>query len=185
MEIDLLRNAEVIRSSFKLRFVATWEEFQISHRDWVDSLAVNGDTYAKNWYDNSLLWEKLNFPVVVATFDEALSYLSTKQGRVMFMAEGSEHPYPGELQLFGQKFVDFVAIAEAEELAQLIRQEWAETNLLYQMDMYYPNPILPDDIYVFDKTMDWLLVFTHETTDCEIMSQAENRCCIIHKKLAE
>ena len=52
--------------------------------------------------------------------------------------------------------------------------------------MYNPDAVLPEDLYVFDESMTWLVVFTHETTDWEFdennpMKQAETRYCIIHK----
>ena len=49
--------------------------------------------------------------------------------------------------------------------------------------MYNPNPILPEDLYVFDSSMSWFVVFTHETNDWEtedLMKEAESRYCIIY-----
>ena len=51
--------------------------------------------------------------------------------------------------------------------------------------MYNPNPILPEDLYVFDSSMSWFVVFTHETTDWETedsMKEAESRYCIIYSE---
>ena len=33
--------------------------------------------------------------------------------------------------------------------------------------MYNPDFILPENLYVFDNSMDWVIVFTHETQDWE------------------
>ena len=52
--------------------------------------------------------------------------------------------------------------------------------------MYDADAFLPEDLYVFDLSMKWCVVFTHETTDwkSEIdnpMKAAESRYCIICK----
>ena len=50
--------------------------------------------------------------------------------------------------------------------------------------MYDPDAMLPEDLYVFDLSMEWCVVFTHETTDWESeldnpMKATESRYCII------
>ena len=52
--------------------------------------------------------------------------------------------------------------------------------------MYNPDAVLPEELYVFNESMTWLIVFTHETADWKFdennpMKQAETRYCIIHK----
>ena len=75
--------------------------------------------------------------------------------------------------------------SNAKELAKLIEKEWFETYILGEQGMYNPNPILPEDLYVFDSSMSWFAVFTHETTDWETedsMKEAESRYCIIYSE---
>ena len=64
--------------------------------------------------------------------------------------------------------------------------EWFEDYRLAMEDRYNPHHVLPDELYVFDNTMTWCVVFTHETTDWESesddpMKAAESRYCILCK----
>ena len=52
--------------------------------------------------------------------------------------------------------------------------------------MYDADAFLPEDLYVFDASMKWCVVFTHETIDWESeidnpMKAAQTRYCIICK----
>jgi len=42
--------------------------------------------------------------------------------------------------------------------------------------MYLTNTVLPEDIYVFDKSMEHLLVFTHETDYWELEDEQPMKC---------
>ena len=80
--------------------------------------------------------------------------------------------------------LNFISEADSCELAETIEQEWYDSYRLAMQDMYDPNAILPEDLYIFDRTMTWCVVFTHETTDWESeldnpMKAAESRVCII------
>ncbi len=46
-----------------------------------------------------------------------------------------------------------------------MEEEWFEDYRLFMENMYNPNHMLPDEVYVFDETMTWFVVFTHVTTD--------------------
>ena len=87
----------------------------------------------------------------------------------------------GEKNIFkGKKTVDFIAETDAHALAAKIEQEWYDSYRLAEQDMY--DAILPDDLYVFDYSMQWCVVFTHETTNWEsdsLMKVAESRYFII------
>ena len=55
---------------------------------------------------------------------------------------------------------------------------------LAMQNRYDADAFLPGDFYVFDSSMTWCVVFTHETTDWESeldnpMKAAESRVCII------
>ena len=85
-----------------------------------------------------------------------------------------------------RRIIDFIAETDARFLADKIEQEWYDSYRLEMMGMYDPEAILPDDLYVFDSSMSWCVVFTHETTDWESelenpMKAAESRVCIICK----
>ena len=79
-----------------------------------------------------------------------------------------------------------VARGSARELADLTEEEWFEDYRLAMENRYNPEHILPSEVYAFDDSMTWCVVFTHETTDWESewddpMKAAESRCCILCK----
>ena len=78
----------------------------------------------------------------------------------------------------------FIFEADSYELAETIEREWYDTYRLAEQNMYDPDALLPEDLYVFNSSMEWCVVFTHETTDWEVelddmMKAAESRYCII------
>ena len=80
---------------------------------------------------------------------------------------------------------NFVARVDARELAKLIEYEWYKVYSLVEHNMYMLNSILPEDLYIFDESMKWLIIFTHETMDCESeidnpMKSAQIRYCIVY-----
>ena len=186
MEIQLLENATEIRNTFINTFVLSWDEFQIKQKAWIAEMAKNKYTIDINWYKQAYLWDKLNFDFSVATFSKALSELKTHSGKVLIMSEDETLCCPNELFYNNEKVKNFVAQVDVKELAKLIEDEWYDSYKLAAQNMYNPDAVLPEDLYVFDESMTWLVVFTHETTDWELdennpMKQAETRYCIIHK----
>ena len=182
MDFKLLDNAVEVRKAFIDRFVLSWEEFQIKQQEWLVTYGID-----IKWYNEAYLWDKLNFDFSIATFSEALSAIKTHTGNVLIMSEGELHHQPGELFYNNERIKNFVAQINGEELTKLIEKEWFDSYKLAARDMYNPCPILPEDLYVFDESMSWLVVFTHETTDWDFdennpMKQAETRYCIIYNK---
>ena len=186
MKIQLLENALEIRNEFINNFVLSWDDFQVKQKDWIAEMAKNNYAIDINWYKQAYLWDKLNFDFPVASFSDALSALKAHAGKVLIMSEGETLCCPSELFYNNQKIKNFVAKVEVQELAALIEEEWFDFYKLAAQNMHKPNPILPEDLYVFDESMTWLVVFTHETTDWDFdennpMKQAETRYCIIYK----
>ena len=72
MHIRLLDNAKDIRKAFINRFVVSWEEFQIQHKD---------------WYEKSFMWEKLDLRFSTVSFNEAITFLKEHTGSVLFLTE--------------------------------------------------------------------------------------------------
>ena len=185
MEILLLNNTDEIRKSFIEHFVCSWDEFQVGHKRFIDECAKNKYIIDINWYNKAYLWDKLNFDVSVSSFASALDALKRHNDRVLIMSEDENHPYPGELFINNKKITNFVARVNAEELTKLIEDEWYKVYRLAEQNMYNPKPILPEDLYVFDESMDWLIVFTHETMDWESevddpIKSAQTRYCIVY-----
>ena len=66
MHIRLLDNTRDIRKAFINRFVVSWEEFQIQHKDWIDEMSKTNYPITADWYEKSFMWEKMDshFPAV-------------------------------------------------------------------------------------------------------------------------
>lgn len=180
MKIKVIDNARDIREAFIKRFVMSWEEFQVKQKDWIADRKIS---YPVNsaWYEQSYMWDKMSPDFPRVSMEAALAFLREHSGPVFFMTE------KGEGKCYKDKrMVGVIAEADAHTLAARIEQEWYDSYRLAEQNMYDADAILPDDLYVFDASMKWCVVFTHETTDWESelddpMKAAESRYCIICK----
>ena len=182
MEFQLLDHVEEVREAFIERFVMSWDEFQIKQKAWIAQMASNNYTIDKKWYDRALMWDRMNPAFSCVSMTEALNFLREHSGPVFFMGEKGQQSWCRGKPLLA----DCVAIADASALAARIEQEWYDSYRLAEQNMYQVDAILPEDVYVFDSSMKWCVVFTHETTDWEsesvdLMKAAESRVCIICK----
>ncbi|MBP0990235.1 MAG: hypothetical protein J5874_03550 [Oscillospiraceae bacterium] len=182
MEIEYLDEITEIGDAFIKRFVLSWESFQIKHKDWIEEMSKQDYPIDKQWYDQAYMWDKMDSTYPGASMKEALDYLREHPGIVYFMTEKGEGQY-----FQGTKTIDFIAKTDAYQLAERIEYEWNESYRVVSQNMYLPDA-LPDDLYVFDSTMKWCVVFTHETTDWEAekaddgMKVVQSRYCIICKE---
>lgn len=179
MYIKLLDNATDIREAFITRFVVPWDEFQIQRKDWITEMQIANYPITADWYDRCFLWEKLDLRFPAVSFKDALDYLREHNGPVFFITESGNSAYC--------QLVDFVAETDSSCLAARIEQEWYDEYRLEAQNMYNPDAFFPSEVYVFDRSMTWCVVFTHETTDWESehdnpMKAAESRVCIICKE---
>ena len=185
MKITLLENNEEIRRTFIDRFVLSWDEFQVELKEFIDEMSKKNEVVDIDFYNRSYLWDRIPSKYPSVSFREALDFLSNIEGDVIFISEDDNVQCSAELFYEGNKIRSFVAKSNAKELAKLIEKEWFETYILGEQGMYNPNPILPEDLYVFDKSMSWFVVFTHETMDWESevddpMKSAQTRYCIVY-----
>ena len=186
MKITLLDNAEEIRKKFMDCFVLSWEEFQVKQKEWISQMAERNYSIDIEWYEDAYMWDRMDTVFPRVSMKEALSFLLEHNGDVLFMSEGISHHAPRHLFFQGKKHIGFVAQAASKELAELIEDEWFEDYRLGMQNVYNPNPVLPTDLYVFDFSMKWCVVFTHETTDWESeiddpMKAADSRYCVVCK----
>ena len=130
------------------------------------------------------MWDKMstNFPRV--SMKEALDFLRERNNDVLFMSEDVSHHAPRHLFLKNKNHIGFVAQTSSEDLAALVEKEWSEFDIPNEQNMSNHLPILPTDLYVFDFSLNWCVVFTHETTDLVpepdvTIETADNRYCII------
>lgn len=188
MNIKLLDNAEEIRKKFIDYFVLSWEEFQIKQKEWIAQMAKTNYSIDLEWYEDAYLWDKTDTAFLRVSIKEALAFLIQCNSDVLFMSESISHHASRHLFLQGEKHIGFVAQAASKELAALIEEEWFDSYRLGMQNMYNPDPVLPEDLYVFDFSMKWCVVFTHETTDWEseitddFMKAAESRYCMICRR---
>ena len=186
LEIEILENSEHIRSAFMEKFLLTWPEFQVTHKDFIASLAENyHKTVDLKFYDRSLMWDRMRPEYPSVSFRAALDLLKSIDGDVLFMSEGALYPHARDLYYNGKEYKHFIAKTNTAALADLIEFEWFDEARLSMQDMYRNDYILPVDLYVFTPTMDKMIVFTHETTDWESelddpMKAAESRVCIAY-----
>lgn len=186
MEIKLLENAEEIRKRFIECFVMSWKEFQIKQKDWIAKMAESNYPIDIEWYEQAYMWDRMDTEFPRVSMKEALAFLREHHDDVLFMSEDVSHHAPRHLFFQNEKHIGFVARTASEELAALVEEEWFEDYRLGMQNMYNPYPVLPTDLYVFDFSMKWCVVFTHETTDWESeiddpMKAADSRYCIICK----
>lgn len=169
MKIDLFVLPSVMREDFIDAFVLSKEDFDMIHPTYREELeAMGGDLDA--WYAEAYLWEKLSPDLPVVDFDTALSRLREREGTVLFMSESEITGKPCALLHKGRAVCDFVAMADARELADRVEYEWKEFPRLVREA---PHELtLPEDLYVFDTALEWVIVFTHE-----IVTTPETRFC--------
>ncbi len=170
MQYKFLHNGNLIRRAFEARYVLSWEAFQRENRTFLDRCAQNGWPYGRAEYDGALLWDKMALHDTQISFAQGLERLRQHKRTVIFMGER-----------FGP------ARAEANALAGRIEEEWYGNYRLWEQGMYSTEYFLPEDLYVFDETLSWFQVFTHETTDWESeladsRKAAQSRVCFASRK---
>lgn len=171
MNISLMKNEMEIRQAFIEKFTMTWDEFRVSHKAWIDALAAKNYTVT---YEERYLWERMEHRAI--SFAKALAFLRSMQGDVYVMSESESKPGRHEFEIDGVEHKNCVVKMNAIELADLIEYEWYEPYRLEALGMYMTHTVLPADVYVFDESMNHLLVFTHETDYWELEDEQPMKC---------
>ena len=169
MKIELFVLPSVMRRDFMDAFVLSKEDFELLHPACREELETVGGDFDE-WFEEAYLWEKMSPDLPAVDFDTALSLLRSRGGTVLFMSESESSHKPCGMIRYGREVCDFVAMADAGELSDRIELEWREYPRLTQEA---PHELtLPEDLYVYDTTLDWVIVFTHET-----VTAPETRVC--------
>lgn len=179
MEFTFPDNTDALGKAFLSTFTMSWEEFQIDLKDFIASMEAKNHPVDLAFYEQSLFWDRIHSSFPRVSMAEALAFLREHRGPVYFLGEKGDIDYHR-----GRRVIDFIAEADAQALANRIDQEWYDTYRLAMEGMYDPTHFLPGDLYVFDASMKWCVVFTHETTDWDSeledpMKAAQSRYCII------
>lgn len=168
MKIELFVLPSVMRRDFMDAFVLSKEDFELLPPACRESETVGGDF--DEWFEEAYLWEKMSPDLPAVDFDTALSLLRSRGGTVLFMSESESSHKPCGLIRYGREVCDFVAMADAGELADRIELEW--NGSLCRTGEAPHELTLPEDLYVYDTTLDWVIVFTHEN-----VTVPETRVC--------
>ncbi len=155
----------------------SWDEFKSKHKEMIENAASGNYTIT---YENRYLWELTEYPEI--PFDKALNVLRAFKGDIFFMSENWNDYYG--FRIDGTEYRGVVVKANARELADIIEFEWYEGWRLSAINMHLDDAILPEDLYVFDESMENLLIFTHENDFWELeleqpMVAAASRYCKI------
>lgn len=172
MEYRLLSNPAGIRRWFIDQFVESFEEFCEHHKEWIARLHTE---FSREYYDKMFMWDRMIQSAHEISFADALARLKSKTTEVLFLTESSQCGTQQFCRLNSQS--EFVAAADAKALAECISYEWFTEHELFEQGCYLPDPILPSDLYVFDESFSWCLVFTHETDETE---STDSRFCLYH-----
>ena len=181
MKIEITGNGDALREAFNKKFLLTWEEFQTERKDWLQKAAKGN--YTIN-YDTLFSWDKMrSYPAV--SFSKALELLKSCPNDVYFLSESESHPYSESITIEGIKYKGIVAKANPPELAEQIEWEWYTNWKTESEGMYFASATLPDDLYIFDLSMEHLIVFTHENDHWELeldepMKAAASRFCMAY-----
>ena len=169
MKIELFVLPSVMRRDFMDAFVLSKEDFELLHPACREALETMGGDFDE-WFEEAYLWEKMSPDLPVVDFDTALSLLRSRGGTVLFMSESESSHKPCGMIRYGREVCDFVAMADAGELADRIEYEWREYP---RLSREAPHELtLPEDLYVYDTTLDWVIIFTHKT-----VTPPETRFC--------
>ncbi|MBE6652645.1 MAG: hypothetical protein E7610_04430 [Ruminococcaceae bacterium] len=172
VKLDFFVLPVVMRRDFVETFVLEKEDFAVQNPDWVRRMEEQPSGFDA-WYTGAFLWEKMSAAGATTDFDGVLELLRARAGKVLFMSESETSGHGGGLRYKGRMVYDFVAMADPKELADLIEYEWKENSRLLLEDRL----TLPEDLYVFDTTLDWAIVFTHESVETGESSEVVARCC--------
>ena len=117
-DISIVKNGPEIRQAFIKKFTMTWDEFQISHKAWMDFAATRNVTIT---YEGLHLWDLMKYRAI--SFAKSLEFLRTLPGEVYFMSEGETYPYCRGIQTDDAEHKGAVAQMNAAALADLIEYE--------------------------------------------------------------
>lgn len=109
------------------------------------------------------------------TQEQAADFLKTR-GSVYFMWDNWR-----EGTVFADEYQNAVIAADGEEVGRLAVDEWNAELEAEKHDCYIEHPQLPSDIYVFDESFSWYVIFTHETDEYTEPDNAV-RYCIVYSE---
>ena len=179
MNYKLLPEPQKIRQKFIDTFVLSYSEFISLHKEYISGLQAE---FNEEYYNQMFMWDRIIKSAREISFSDALALLKNKTGEILFLTEFyNSTEFSGHEFTILNAYSEFTAASYPQELAECISHEWFTMYELYEKDSYRDDWILPQDLYVFDKSFSWCLIFTHET-DWETES-ADSRVCLYVEKV--
>ena len=170
MEFFICNNSSEIRIRFISYFVMP---YNLCKKRYNERFKDKRYEYTFKKYREDFMWCRFPDDAIEMCFEHAIDFLSKKSSNVFFMSEdvGNGSMNYCEFEQ-GNNNRGRVASVNAKDLAYTIKHEWKlkSTEETYFQQEY----ILPDDLYVFDDSFLWCIVFTHENY---IDSVSDSRIC--------
>ena len=189
MNYTLLNEQEStrVRERFEKTFIETPQEYELSaakRREEQLAENPNAQIYPIPNYNEVIYWSKIKCYKEI-DFAEAISFLSSISNPVYFMSDVELEGYVG-MHILGWNYdsIGFVAVHDdPKSFAEHIYNEWkCYMTYDYENAEVWFEPLLPEDLYVFDESFSWMLVFTHHNSDDFAPDREENsfnRLCFL------
>jgi len=135
--------------------------------------------HVKGEVGTKYMWEVLRDDACEISFDDAVKKLRNMEGQIYFISEAEGNPSFNNcaLEEYEEDKKGFAAYTDSEWLSEMLDYEWYNKGNMWEdgFDLG-SNDILPDDVYAFDKSLSWFIVFTHEWDGDE----PETRYCLAY-----
>ena len=142
------KNQEEIRANFINNFVDTTTDH---YKKYIATLKKYPDGMCYDGY----LWDSLkaDYEIIEKTMEQAIDYLIAK-GDVFVMWDNYSNHRVFDNAILSYNYPKKTIIQmNSAELCKYIKNEWGD---------YFNKKYLPDDIYIFDNSFNWYVIFTHE-----------------------
>lgn len=159
MEFEIVPSvkAKQLRENFIKKFVDTTSDHYLKH---IKTLLQDADDLFYDGY----LWDCLQCNEKYqkeCNMEVAAEFLREKK-RVFMMWDLSSRERLSHKRFSLKYPKDTVISAQGRFLSQMVVEEWSREQAAFAADCICEGLCLPHDIYCFDESMAWYVIFTHE-----------------------
>jgi hypothetical protein len=136
---------------------------------------INTETFSPD----AFMWEHLKTEAEEVSIDKAIRKLKKINTPVHFISEGEGNPTFNNCSLeeYEEDKKGFACLASTEWLTEVLEYEWfSKGAVMFDGFNLGSDDILPDDIYVFDNSYSWFVIFTQEWDGDDL----DSRLCYIY-----
>lgn len=170
---------EDLKRDLRQKFINEFVNSDSEHfKKYIDTLKQYPDGLCYDGY----LWDclKIDYSLRETTMEQAILYLKNKSRVFVMWDIFSKYRVPIKRILSDDYPKDTIIEIDSLELCQVIQNEWCNQDVT-------KGKYLPEDIYVFDNTMNWYVVFTHEGYESSIKPELGEdddyiRICFVHEQ---